>query len=500
MDWVEQRHTEVHPNVFWLRGPAGSGKSTVANTIAQAVRDRDYLLSCFFCKRDDQNLSTPTRVLPTLAYSFAQHYDSYRAAIFPLVSSDPRAAGLATNADVSTQLRMLFEEPLGNIVDPLRPHVIIIDALDECGSPRDQANLARCILTLSRLTPWIKVFVTSRAEPSIDKVFRADACIHPDINKEIGTEHDIRQYIDSQLLDLEIELSPPQIGQLVQRAEGLFIWCATLFKLLRGRLGVKKTLEMIISGQDERGGSWNELYRLYDVVLDTATQDDDDRSFMQVVLSIVGVAARNRPISAKTIVSFLQDHAAYSTFYEELETLIGKLHAVLYIDGSTNCAVRAYHTSFYDFLEHKATTAGSGWELPEVTHRRMFQRCLAVLSTQLRFNICRIEDPVLNKDIPDLAARISQNLSEELQYSSCFWHTHLSPSKLTASVVSLGVTKLLTSWKLLFWLETLSLQSALAQSISAFSACTGFFHVSAIGILWHIFVIPDPGARSITKS
>ena len=73
---------------FWLYGVAGSGKSSTANTIALLVEEETgFDLSCYFCKRDDEYLSKPASILPTLAYRIAQYYTSYRTALVNLLCS-----------------------------------------------------------------------------------------------------------------------------------------------------------------------------------------------------------------------------------------------------------------------------------------------------------------------------------------------------------------------------------------------------------------------------
>lgn len=477
MHWIED-NSEDQPGLLWLRGKAGSGKSTIANTIAKTVEDRKYNLSCFFCKRDDPNLSNPCRVLSTLAYRFAQQHESYRTALFQLFHDGTRGAGIAATADVDTQFEKLFKEPLAQMVQPSQPHVVVIDALDECGSSKEQKSLATCILALSCLAPWIKVFVTSRAEPAIRNVFAEDVCVRCNINKESGTDDDIRKYIERQVEKLEFKLSPPQVGELVKRAEGLFIWCSTLFRYLGARLAParRETLEFFLSGEHQRSGSWVELYRLYEKVLESAVKDVEDKAFMDSILTIINIAARNRPLSSKAIISFLHasgQHGARSEVHAQ--AVFQELHAVLYVDQSTtgHGAVRAYHTSFYDFLQLKASN-----DARKTTHSHIFRHCIHILNTELHFNICSIEKPILNKDVPGLTERVARTISEELQYSSRYWFTHLSLSNLTQSDAVHGVRDLLCSIKLLFWLECLSLQGSLMRYSLAFAACSSFFQVS----------------------
>lgn len=48
--------------------------------------------------------------------------------------------------------------------------VIIIHALDDCGTPDEQKKLVDCMVTLADTVPWIKVSITSMPEPKINSV------------------------------------------------------------------------------------------------------------------------------------------------------------------------------------------------------------------------------------------------------------------------------------------------------------------------------------------
>ena len=144
--------------------------------------------------RDDVYLSEPERLFPSLAYRLSRLYASYRIALVDVLSS-PEGDGLLT-AGIEKQFKMLFGNLLPQTTQPPRIHIVVIDALDECGAPKEQAILARCLLTLSTTTPWIKVLVTSRKEPAIEKVFSSDGRTHCiDIYLEEQTNKDIRRYI-----------------------------------------------------------------------------------------------------------------------------------------------------------------------------------------------------------------------------------------------------------------------------------------------------------------
>src|SRR5438477_9306785 len=65
-DWIDSK--KPGDNVFWLSGPAGSGKTTIASTVAAQLDSKDSKLrqlglgslgAAFFCKRNDNNFNQP---------------------------------------------------------------------------------------------------------------------------------------------------------------------------------------------------------------------------------------------------------------------------------------------------------------------------------------------------------------------------------------------------------------------------------------------------------
>ena len=78
--WISDPSKSLPP-VFWLNGMAGTGKSTIAKTIAEYAHDRGILGGSFFFSRDDQQLRDSSLVFPTLAFQLAQFADVFRSLI-----------------------------------------------------------------------------------------------------------------------------------------------------------------------------------------------------------------------------------------------------------------------------------------------------------------------------------------------------------------------------------------------------------------------------------
>ena len=58
--------------VFWLNGLAGTGKSTIAQTIAERAFAEGRLGASFFCSGAVEDRSDLQLIFPTLAFQLAQ--------------------------------------------------------------------------------------------------------------------------------------------------------------------------------------------------------------------------------------------------------------------------------------------------------------------------------------------------------------------------------------------------------------------------------------------
>src|SRR6266487_2859381 len=63
--------------------------------------------------------------------------------------------------------------------------------------------------------------------------------------------------------------------------------------------------------------------------------------------------------------------------------------------------------------------------LPDI-HFKLTHTCLDIMTTNLHYNICQLEDSsVLNHELPNLAERLLKYVPEQLLYSCRFWPAHI---------------------------------------------------------------------------
>ena len=110
--------------VYWLNGLAGTGKSTIAKTIAERLFADGQLGASFFCSRDFEDRRNLQLIFPTLATQLARKYDKFRSIFTPLIRSDPNIA----YESLRDRMKKLIVQPLN---ESDISTVIVVDSLDE---------------------------------------------------------------------------------------------------------------------------------------------------------------------------------------------------------------------------------------------------------------------------------------------------------------------------------------------------------------------------------
>ncbi len=125
-DWASSTGDD-RGHIFWLDGMAGTGKSTIAATIAKWAREEKILGGCFFFSCAETLQYDIEHLLPTLAFQLAQSDPKYMDALYnapPKDKYDP-------SSKFESQFHQLFRVPL-SACQRQRPILIVLDALDQC--------------------------------------------------------------------------------------------------------------------------------------------------------------------------------------------------------------------------------------------------------------------------------------------------------------------------------------------------------------------------------
>ena len=464
-NWIASDDPDLAP-IYVLDGVAGIGKSTIAKTIAEQAAGINVLGASFFFSRNDDKRKTAKTFFPTIAYQLAYYDKDFAEQINEALLCTPH---------VVTQ--MPLKQFLTLIVEPLKeafamagnPILIVIDAMDECEGDGDA--LLKIFADSIKNMPRLKLFITTRPEYHIRSVL--DRYHHlkrfhlQDIEKSV-VESDIRLYLEHHLSENQVQDKLPDLGcpwrpvekdlkVLIGVCGTLFILASTAVKFILDsrRSDPEEQLCRLLKGvsrQDFSGSKYmTAMDSFYSQILLSAVPDDDDyedwfRRYQVVVGTIVALQYP-LPCHALSVLVGLVPRSVKNTF--------SHLHSLVPPTGQ-DLTFRIHHKSFPDFITNPSRCQRKFLIGLTTRHLELGKRCLNIMNTQLKINICNLGLIDRFKDNHHIKQLTRDCISEAFAYAAIHWATHLAD----AAMVDDEVEQLLEDFALnhfLAWLEVLSI-------------------------------------------
>jgi NACHT domain len=474
--------------IFWLNGLAGTGKSTIARTVARRYFDQKRLGASFFFSRGGGDVSHAGKFFTSFAAQLARNIPQIQRLISDAVTEQNDIA----NQSLHDQWRQLVFRPLSRLEksSSLSSYVLIVDALDECNNEAHIRIILQLLAEARLLKIRLRVLITSRPEVPIRFGFRQI----PHAEHHNFILHDIEPVIVDQDIFTFLRHEIGSIGQewtlgtswpgeealrkLVVNASGLFIWAATACRFIReGREYAAKRLLMMLEGNTSTLGPEHHLNNIYMTVLESTIHEEylevekEDRYLVlkQVLGTIVLLFS---PLSISSLPGLL---------YLPKETIVGglaDLHAILDIPKNTGRPLRLHHPSFRDFLLSKDRCNDPNfWVDERQAHRSLANNCILLMSTSLKQDICTQRVP--SKRVANVeGGRIEQCLPPEVQYACLYWIQHLQKSD--ARLCDNDHVHQFLQAHLLHWLEALGWMGKTSEGILAISSLEAKILVSLL--------------------
>ena len=475
-NWIANKpckENDFQRNVYWFYGSPGIGKTSLAHSICASLHERNHLAGAFFCRRDDPNLSEPINILPTFIHKLAMLFPPFRTIVAKHLRDDPNL----TPESMKSSLFLDFIRSLPR--HPENTLVFVIDALDECGDAQNRPRLLKVLINAAAQAPWLKIIITSRTEVDIQQFFDTlpQSSYFPyDLATDQDASSDLRVFARSQF-DLvaarwHLDTLWPEesdFNRVISRANGLFIYIKTLVLVLKRCRDPEESLKGAL--QDSAATGLETLYELYSSIL-KAQIEHNDAEFRRMI----GVLLAASPYCAlcdETIAELA------GVKVNLVRVWVDALSSLLYRDEAANRGIRVRHLSVYDFFisnrcDYQVNIRDADAQLGIA--------CLKVMTTQLRFNICRLEDSRLaNAEVEDLPTRVKENISDPLQYSCLHWLDHLClpPANRDQCVLVLGgLKRFFEGLYGLFWIEVLSIMGMVPIGIPRLRKLVSWVRVS----------------------
>jgi hypothetical protein len=460
--------------IFWLSGMAGTGKSTIARTVARSFKEDGILGASFFFKRGEGDRGSAAKFFPTIVRQLAVRIPQMITGIQRALEDDPAVPGKS----LREQFDKLMLRPLLAVDEDhmVTPTVIVIDALDECEQQEDVEIILELLPKVEKVTGLvIRFFLTSRPESPIrfgfDQIDQSNYqnTILQNLDDDV-IKHDIALYLKegfSKIRQKRQRDLPPgwpgeeRIKDLATMAVPLFIFAATVCRFVADRkFDPEERLQQFFT--DSSGSKLDKTYHPILNQLHAEDESDMDKlgeEFQKTIGVIILLAA---PLSLSSLAELLGMPEA------SIRIRLDSFHSVLTIPNDRTLPIRTLHLSFHDYLLDERTKAQKAtsrfWVDKKEKHEFIGRQCLALMGRHLRKNICDLPSYGTSRTEIDPAS-IARFLPPALQYACCYWVYHFS--QCSALARSLDQILLFLKEHLLHWLESMGILGIMSEAVHA---------------------------------
>lgn len=460
------------PRIYCITGLAGTGKTTIAFTVAHRCKNRPtpILGASFFCSREDGNRNNPKLVFHSIADQLGRFCPSFGHLVKDAHSADPELK----YSSVSNQLEELIVKPLRKVRGEFLPCIIVLDALDECKDDTIDGTTSVILSSLARfidsLAPLI-FLITSRPLPNISESFQgrtlreASKCLKlHEIPLDV-VERDIHRYLETNLIDVRDQCKlnegwprPEDVQALTEKSCGSFIFAATAVKFIRehsnrAQAQLVRLLDMIVT---DASSPHRRLDELYATIFSDATPKITVDPSINLKTILGTIILLQYPLPSADIDKLLKLNQGTCA------DVIKHLGALLAVSGDGRACWA--HPSAPEYLTSSTRCTDPKLRVdPEYHHDLLTNHCLAAMK-DLKRDLCDIRDPSkLNNEVTDLQQRKADHIPPFIQYACCSWAYHLSNAQ--PSDLSLRALTEFCSTSLLHWVEVCSLLGRLRDAL-----------------------------------
>jgi type II secretory pathway predicted ATPase ExeA len=468
-DWAQSPDGKC---IYWLKGMAGTGKSTISRTMAKTFQEKRILGASFFFKRGEKDRATAHRFISTIT----SHLVTKIPQIIPCISNAIESDLNVASRSLKEQFDQLLLQPLrtlNSMQGQTKTVVLVIDALDECDRVDDIRVILQLLPELQESTAIrFRTLLTSRPELLIRLGFEnMSDNDHQDMVLQTipmpVIEHDITLFLKHRFSEIRKDHSLPLewpgesiIQTLVAMAVPLYISAATVC-LFVGDLNWEPNvrLEKLLKDQVSYASKMDKTYLPILNQLLVGQDEEESKQLVQEFQDIIGVIILlSTPLSLHALGQFLDIRPG------AISNRLKFFHSVLSVPRDPDLPIRILHLSFRDFLLDSKKSKSPFWVDKAEKHQTIAGHCLRIMGHSLKKNICDL--PSEGTYRTELSEEIiSQHLSPALQYSCRYWTQHLLQGKDLTTGIENAYSFLREHF--LHWLEAMSIMGVISETVDA---------------------------------
>ena len=480
---------------------AGTGKSTIARTVADEYYKQKRLGASFFFSRGGGDVSHAGKFFTTIAWQLAKTSPALDRHICEAIADHKDIA----SQTLRDQWNQLIFRPLSKLKagPPYSSLVLVIDALDECEGDNDIRLILRLLAEADGLkTKRLRIFVTSRPEIPIRFGFRTmPEILHHDLAlhkiSRTTLDRDISIFFRDKFREIRDDFGnlptdwpgDQKIRLLVKQADGLFIYAATMCRFIKDdeQWPPQDLLGLLVRDNGSSpppelkhditcGSPTRELDEMYTRILQHSFRKvgerHDKKNLADIFKQVIGsLTILYEPLSAASLSKLL------SVRQEVVDVRVRHLHSVLIVPDGEDYPIRLLHPSFRDFLHDKQRCHDElFWVDEKKAHAAIVDSCLCVMS-RLKRDICCLRKPSALASMVK-SDKVERYLPVELQYACRYWVEHLLKSKL--QLYNDDHIHVFLRQHLIHWLEALSLMGKTSEGVLAITSLESIVVVSKL--------------------
>ena len=350
-------------SILWLHGPAGAGKSAIAQTVAETCAGCDKLAASFFFARTVATRNTLKHLFPTIAVQIALSAPEKRRRFDKILKGDPYIAERAMGS--VDLVALLFQQDSSMV--PSSRFLVIIDGLDECQGHDDQCRALEQVSHMVNIQDLpLRFLIVSRPEAHLCEAFDephlADIAEHLSLHGDLKARDDVSMYLRSEfsriysskrhrdVMEFVPTLWPFEsvIDSLARKSEGYFIYASTVIRYVdEENFSPVERLDQILNISNpaippSKSAPFAELDKLYLQILSSCP-----KSNLPILKRILGFVVNHWIVEMFVIEALLRLPRGQGKL-----KLRGLRSLISFEDSNLpgDVSIRVNHASFGDFL------------------------------------------------------------------------------------------------------------------------------------------------------